>query len=71
VRWLGSGRDTLVFVFNHGREEAAVSLGIPAAANATNIVTGRPVELARDGERSAMRGRIGARDVWVVRARLR
>ena len=33
----------------------------------TDIVTGRQVELRQDGNRSLMRGRIAARDVWVVR----
>ena len=67
VRSLESGSDRLVFVFNHGSEEAAATVRLAVGASATDIVTGKPVELARDGDRSVMRGRIGARDVWVVR----
>lgn len=69
VRWLESGDERLVFVFNHSNEETAASVRIAKAASATDLITGRTVDLAGDGGHSVMRGRIGARDVWVVRVK--
>ena len=67
LRWLDSGRDRLVFVFNHGEKQIDASVSMPTGASATDIVTGQPVALAPAEGRVGMRGRIGARDVWVVR----
>jgi len=70
VRYLESGRDTLVFAFNHGAEAVVSSIGLRAAAGsyrATDIVTAKPVETSLSDGHIMMRGQIGPRDVWVVR----
>ncbi len=67
VRSLESGNDMLVFVFNHGGTEDPATVSMPENGNATDIVAGRPVAMAPQSGRFVMRGRIGARDVWVVR----
>ncbi|MPZ20270.1 MAG: hypothetical protein GEV06_20490 [Luteitalea sp.] len=51
VRYLESGRDVLVFVFNHGNETATgiVSLHLPPGEHiGTNLETERPVALSRN-----------------------
>ncbi|HTT64874.1 MAG TPA: beta-galactosidase [Bryobacteraceae bacterium] len=70
VRWLESGRDKLVFVFNHGSQETAASVEMPAIASAydaADLISGKPVDVVVDAGRLRMHNRIGPRDVWVVR----
>ena len=69
VRWLESGRDRLVFVFNHGSQETAASVEMPAIASAydaADLISGKPVDVVVDAGRLRMHNRIGPRDVWVV-----
>jgi beta-galactosidase len=63
VRTLDAGRDTLLFVFNHGAQpaEASVKLGAVRASKAEDLVTGKPVDPAR------LTTRVAPSDVWVVR----
>jgi beta-galactosidase GanA len=67
VRSLMSGEDRLVFVFNHGKAETAAAVRLGSGAGATDVISGRRVELVRKDGHVVMLGRIGARDVWVVR----
>ncbi|MCW5976514.1 MAG: beta-galactosidase [Bryobacteraceae bacterium] len=70
ARYLESGRDALVFVFNHGREavEADVRLARPAAKYvAADLLRSEPVEIARQDGKVRLRRRMEASDVWVVR----
>ncbi|HLM98571.1 MAG TPA: beta-galactosidase [Bryobacteraceae bacterium] len=69
VRYLQSGADTLVFVFNHGKQsiEPSVSLSVRAGKyRGTDIVTGKTVEISEDAGRVAFHGQIAPEDVWVV-----
>lgn len=55
VHWLESGRDRLVFVFNHSRADVdgIVSLTLPGSPwSALNLLTGAPVSLTHRGGRS-------------------
>ncbi len=67
VRWLESGRDRLVFIFNHQKQAAdlSVTLRIPKANyTATDLVTGQRIE---SGAPLKIARRLGAGEVWVVR----
>ncbi len=59
VRMLDSGRDRLVFAFNHGAEAADVSLKLKGSYTATDLITGAAV--------AGFSKRIPAKDVWVVK----
>jgi beta-galactosidase GanA len=70
VRYVESGRDLLVFAFNHGAEAVAATVGLRAPAGsyrATDLVTGKQMETSLSGGHIMMRGQIGPRDVRVVR----
>jgi beta-galactosidase len=69
VRTLETGRDTLVFVFNHGSEvEANIGLRMAAGSyHATDVVENRAVEAAREGEFLRLRKSLPKGGVWVVR----
>jgi beta-galactosidase len=69
VRYLESGKNTLVFAFNHGDQaiDASISLKLPARpARALDLVSQAPVNLFPAGDAVQMRGHIGPKDVWVV-----
>ena len=69
VRYLESGGDTLVFVFNHGKQpvEPIVSLRLRAGNyRGTDLVTEKPVEISEEAGRVAIHGKIAPEDVWAV-----
>jgi beta-galactosidase len=67
VRMLETGRDKLVFVFNHQPQAAdlSVTLRLPAGKYAAaDLVTGKPVSITNQ---FVLATKVGANDVWVVR----
>jgi hypothetical protein len=70
VRYLESGRDTLLFVFNHAaaRAQAQVSLRRAAGAYAaTDLVGGQPVEVTRTDEGIRLAVGLAPSEVSVLR----
>jgi hypothetical protein len=71
VRYLESGADTLLFVFNHGRESALsdVTLRRPAGEYlATDLVTSQSVPLSRtDGAGVTVKANVAPGDVRVLK----
>jgi beta-galactosidase GanA len=70
LRWLESGRDLILFAFNHQKQpvQLKASLRVPAAAyEAQDLVADAPVEAAVAGGEAVLSGRVGPGDVWVVR----
>ena len=70
VRYLESGRDTLVFVFNHGKQtiEPSISLRLRGQNyHAIDLVTAKPVELSAQNGLVKIHRAIAAEDVWVVK----
>jgi beta-galactosidase len=70
VRYLESGRDTLLFVFNHGKQpiEPAISLRLRGKRyQAVDLVTARPVDVSAQDGLVKLRAPIAAEDVWVVK----
>ncbi len=70
VRWLESGQDTLVFVFNHQAkaQETSIELRLPDGQyRGTDISNGRGVGASRQNGRIRMRQMIAPGDVWVVK----
>ena len=69
-RHLESGRDTLLFLFNHAAQAAKsdVWLRLPAGGHtATDLVDGNALPLARDGDGVSLRVNLPAGGVQVVR----
>jgi beta-galactosidase GanA len=69
LRYLESGRGLIVFTFNHGPKPVDVAVGLlvpDGHYRATDIVTGRPVDVARRDGRLAMHRELNPNDVWVV-----
>ncbi len=65
VRYLESGRDTLLFVFNHEKTPAAPSIHLrflKAAHTATDLTTGREIEGG-----PVLRPRLEPNSAWVVK----
>lgn len=72
VRYLESGRDLLVFMFNHQPKpvQAAVELRVPEANYRGNeVVSGDAVAATTRDGRVSVHKQMGASDVWVVRLR--
>jgi beta-galactosidase len=70
VRYLESGRDTLVFTFNHQArtQEANIELRLPDGQyRGTDIVNGRAAVMSRNQNRIAVRQQIAPHDVWVLK----
>lgn len=68
VRTLESGTDTLVFVFNHGKEPVDAAFGVRSAADrAVDLVTGAPVPPRRDGGMLRFATKLDGSGVWVLR----
>jgi beta-galactosidase len=70
IRALESGRDTLLFVFNHGKQPMEPTLSVrlrAAGVQATDLVTGQSVDVREDAGRVRLHNRIAAEDVWVVK----
>src|SRR5581483_9148666 len=70
VRYLESGRDTLLFAFNHNAKAVEPAIRLRAGAgsyNGVDLVTGKPVDVAAESGRIMIRGKIEPSDVWVVR----
>jgi beta-galactosidase len=70
VRYLESGRDTLVFVFNHGNQaiEPSVSLRLPGhPRRGVDLVTAQPVEVSGEPGVVKIHGTVAPEDVWVVK----
>jgi beta-galactosidase len=69
ARTLQSGKETLLFVFNHG-DAAEVNVGLrvpPGSYRAIDVADGHSVEAARDGAFLRVRGPMGKSGVRVVR----
>ncbi len=69
ARTLDSGRDTLVFVFNHNKQAADANVRLriaPGAFQASGLIAGQPLELTRHGGLLLLNKRLDA-GVWVVR----
>jgi len=69
VRYLESGADTVVFVFNHGAQAVEPELSLlirPGTYRGTNLVTGAPVEVENGNNAVTLRGRIEPKDVLIV-----
>ena len=74
VRYLESGVDRLVFVFNHGKQatQATVSLQMPPGTFwATDVSAGTAVPLVRMGQKIRFETRLEADGVQVLRLRPR
>lgn len=74
VRLLESGREHLVFLFNHAPAPAtaAVTLRLPLAGRVVeDLASGRPVAASPDAGTFAWQGTLPARDVRVLRIRPR
>jgi len=70
VRYLESGRDILLFVFNHGSQaiEPSVSLRLPDRSySGVDLVTQNAVQTAAEPGGLTIRKRIAPDDVWVVK----
>lgn len=70
VRYLESGRDILLFVFNHGSQaiEPSVSLRLPDRSySGVDLVTQNAVQIAAEPGGLTIRKRIAPDDVWVVK----
>ena len=70
VRYLESGDDVLVFVFNHSQQpmEPSISLRLKGRSyRGVNLVTGEPVAVVIDAHSVRLKTLIGPEDVWVVR----
>jgi beta-galactosidase len=68
VRTMESGGETLVFVFNHGKEAVDAAFGIRGGGlRAVDLVNGGVVEGVRSGPMLQLRRRMGAGDVWVLK----
>lgn len=70
VRVLESGRERVVFVFNHQAQPAqtVVTLRLPGGDYAVaDLVTGQLVPVTPDGAALKIEKRLPAQDVWVVR----
>jgi beta-galactosidase len=69
VRYLESGADTLLFAFNHGKQatDAHIRLRRPAGKYwGIDLVSGQPVQVARETSGVRLRRGIEPADVWVV-----
>ncbi len=70
VRYLESGHDVLVFVFNHGNQviEPSVSLKLPGRSySGVDLVAEKVVQTATGANGTTIRERIAPDDVWVVK----
>jgi hypothetical protein len=70
VRYLESGRDTLVFTFNHGNQAIApsISLRLPGHSHrGVDLVTAKPVEVSGEAGVLKIHGTVAPEDVWVVK----
>jgi beta-galactosidase len=70
VRTLEAGPDTLLFVFNHGKQAADASVRIqmpPGAHEASDLVEERPVQVTRSGAFLDLKKSLDASAAWVVR----
>ena len=70
VRWLESGAEKIVFVFNHEEREItpAISMRL-AASTATDLASGASVPLVETGGRTRFGKRLRPGEVWVLRLR--
>jgi hypothetical protein len=70
VRYLESGRDVLVFVFNHGKQPIAPTVSIrlrERSYSGLDLVAAKPVEVVEEAGRIKLHGPIAPEDVWVVK----
>ncbi|MFN7995121.1 MAG: beta-galactosidase [Bryobacteraceae bacterium] len=70
VRYLESGRDTLLFAFNHTAQGVEPAIRLRAKGGSyggVDLVTGKSVDVSAEPGRIMIRGKIGPSDVWVVR----
>jgi beta-galactosidase len=70
VRYLESGSDILVFIFNHGKQsiEPTVSLRLGGKSFiGLDLVSAKPVPVAGEGGLAKLHGVVGPEDVWVVK----
>ncbi len=69
VRTLQSGADTLVFIFNHGKQAAETNVSLKAPGGnfrARDLVEDKPVETPRSGDLLRFNRSLGPYDVWVI-----
>jgi beta-galactosidase len=70
VRYLESGRDILLFVFNHGNQaiDPSISLRLPEQSyTGIDLVTQNAVKTVAGANGTTIRERIAPDDVWVVK----
>jgi hypothetical protein len=70
VRYTESGRETLLFVFNHTKARARSEISLrraPGRYTATNLIDGSAVALARDTDGIGVRVDLPANEVQVLR----
>jgi hypothetical protein len=70
VRWLESGAERIVFVFNHNDNEITplISMRLPVSS-ATELATGASVPAVSARGAIRFRKRLGPNEVWVLRLR--
>jgi beta-galactosidase GanA len=70
VRYLESGRDVLVFVFNHGKQRIEPSISIRLRETnyrGLDLVSAKPVEVGEEAGLVRLHGSIGPEDVWILK----
>jgi len=70
VRYLESGRDVLVFVFNHGKRSIEPSISLRLREKnylGVDLVSAKPVEVTDDAGVTNLHASLGPEDVWVVK----
>ena len=70
VRYLESGDDVLVFVFNHSKAPMTPSITLRMKDHrygGMDLVTGIPVQVANEKGHVGLKAEIGPEDAWVVR----
>lgn len=70
VRYLESGGDVLVFVFNHSKQPIEPSISIrlrESNCRGLDLVNAKPVEVVEKSGVARFHGPIGPEDVWVVK----
>jgi len=70
ARVLESGRERILFVFNHQGKPAQTAVTLRVAAGewaAADLITAQNIPLSREGGLLKLEKRLGPEDVWVVR----
>jgi beta-galactosidase len=70
ARTLDSGRDTLLFVFNHDKQAVDGEIGVrlpPGPYHAWDLVANQPVNAVREGQAVELKKHLEPAAVWVIR----